>query len=454
MQASREVTPLPFIWIALSGRGTVVKVHTETGAILGEYLTAPEGCGRNPSRTTVDLDGNVWGGNRDEAADDKRSVVHIGLQEAFNCADRNGNSQIDTSKGLGDVRPWPNTGGADNNGGVSTAQDECIIDYLRVNGTNVRTLAVDKQNNIWIGGLGNQVHDLVDGETKAILNPIRPACGGYGGLIDKFGVLWSTRGADRLLRYDPKPDNPQCLPVPNTYGLAVDSRSRLWTTQWTNNTVTQISPAGDVLRTASTGGDTARGVAVTKDDNTWIANSVSNTVTRLDSEGNLLATIAVGATPTGVAVDSKGKVWAANLDSHNAVRIDPATNQVDLTVAFGDGAFPYNHSDMTGAVLLGTVRIGKWMFVHDSGARGTKWDRLAWNGETPEDTSLELRVRSAESTAALGSKLWVDATNDVAFNNVPPGRYLQVEARFAGADSGASPSLLLLSVLHQCPASR
>ena len=36
-----------FIWVAASGRGTIVKIDTETGAILGEYKSAPNGRARN-----------------------------------------------------------------------------------------------------------------------------------------------------------------------------------------------------------------------------------------------------------------------------------------------------------------------------------------------------------------------------------------------------------------------
>ncbi len=61
-----------FIWVAASRRGTIVKIDTETGAILGEYQSAPNGRARNPSRTTVDANGNVWAGNRDEADGNRR----------------------------------------------------------------------------------------------------------------------------------------------------------------------------------------------------------------------------------------------------------------------------------------------------------------------------------------------------------------------------------------------
>jgi len=52
-------TPFGFIWIAVSTKGTVVKIDTDTGQILGEYWTSPEGQPKDPSRTTVDANGSV-----------------------------------------------------------------------------------------------------------------------------------------------------------------------------------------------------------------------------------------------------------------------------------------------------------------------------------------------------------------------------------------------------------
>lgn len=54
LQLDSPTEPFPFINVAASGRGTVVRVNTDTGAVVGEYRTAPEGRGLNPSRTTVD----------------------------------------------------------------------------------------------------------------------------------------------------------------------------------------------------------------------------------------------------------------------------------------------------------------------------------------------------------------------------------------------------------------
>jgi hypothetical protein len=50
----------PFINVACSGRGTVARINTTNGQVIGEYLTAPTNTTPSPSRTTVDQFGNVW----------------------------------------------------------------------------------------------------------------------------------------------------------------------------------------------------------------------------------------------------------------------------------------------------------------------------------------------------------------------------------------------------------
>ena len=90
---------------------------------------------------------------------------------------------------------WSKSGGADTNGGVTTAQDECIIHYVRTAGTNVRTVAVDGSNNVWVGGLGNRVHELLDSDGNVVAGTqFNLGCGGYGGLVDANGILWSSSG--------------------------------------------------------------------------------------------------------------------------------------------------------------------------------------------------------------------------------------------------------------------
>jgi len=146
LQLDNPARPFPFVNIAASARGTVIRIDVNTGQILGEYLTAPDGMGRDPSRTTVDKFGSVWVANRAEFGfsdgEFKGSVSRIGLiiggtrseadgtlnplgqyvQPPFQyntCVDRDGDGRIRTSIGLGDILPWSNSGGVDSHGGAN-----------------------------------------------------------------------------------------------------------------------------------------------------------------------------------------------------------------------------------------------------------------------------------------------------------------------------------------------
>ncbi|MCU0503409.1 MAG: hypothetical protein MUC51_16935 [Anaerolineae bacterium] len=455
LQLDSEATPFDFIWVAASARGTVVRIDTQNGAILGEYLSAPDGRARNPSRTTVDGNGNVWTANRDESAGNSGSALKIGLLENGQCVDRNGDGDIDTSTGLGDIKPWPNIGGADDGGGVTTAEDECILVYQRLpNAPNARHVSVDGSNNVWVGGypyFPTTFHKL-NGVTGAIMASFAPDCGGYGGLIDGSNVLWSAAiSQNQLLRYDLATNTGTCISVAQSYGLGIDVNGYIWNAMWGNNTVAKISPAGAIQPgfPVLTGGSASRGVVVTASDNhIWIANSYSNDVSRLDNNGVLQATVPVGNQPTGVAVDRAGKVWVTNLGSDNAMRIDPATNGVDMTVSLGPGAGPYNYSDMTGSTLIAPPNTGTWTVVHDSGILDAIWGLVTWNADTPGDSSLQVYAASSTDGVTFSAE---ESVTDGADLSVPDGQYLRVRVQFNRASTGESPILYDLTILANRP---
>jgi len=248
LSRSQMPKPLPNLWIAASNRGTVVRINTRfrpgdpndvtddvpVGAILGEYYTGPEGHGRNPSRTAVNLDGEVWVANRDDGTGASAgSVTRIGVLEggtlvdpaacepdgratyappfAYNtCVDRNGDGMITTSNGLGPL-PWPFEGQPLELGTVDTAEDECIINYVTLIGRESNHVSIDKNNNLWVGGNWNNIFEQVDGQTGEIIEgdgvypgTFNVGTGGHGGLIDSDNVLWSasTSGHTGLFRYD------------------------------------------------------------------------------------------------------------------------------------------------------------------------------------------------------------------------------------------------------------
>jgi len=278
LQLDSPTEPFPFINVAASGRGTVVRANTETGEIVGEYRTAPEGRGLNPSRTTVDLFGNVWTANRNEVGKidgvPHGSAVKIGLivggtrvdgsgspdagggflapPFSYNtCADRNDDGLIRTSMGLGDILDWPDNsdgeGGAD--GLVEDAVDECILIYQRLyDAEQARHVSVDADNNVWVGGypFDYRMFYKLDGASGAILDSFDArdiGCGGYGGLVDGNGILWSVGGP--LLRYDPATRTGFCVRQYG-YGLGIDTNGYLWMSIWDGGIV-KIAPDGTVV---------------------------------------------------------------------------------------------------------------------------------------------------------------------------------------------------------------
>ena len=472
--------------VACGGTGTVVRIDTITGQIVGEYRTTPqvpsgdEEYDADPSRATVDLEGNTWVSNRLEqglGGESFGTLVKIGTvvggtrvnadgtpnpdgeylappYEYNTCVDRDGDGLIRTSRGLGDVLDWPNV--TDGDGGtdarVEDSLDECILIFQRTQPVRLRHLSVDANNNVWAGGYNGapSSFDLLNGETGAILDNLDvengAGCGGFTGLVDAAGVLWSTSELEgELLRYDG--NDATCVTVRNNVrGVAVAANGDIWTAG--GKRIARVSPNGDtvqiiLLPTASQ----LHGIAISSDNgDMWVASSATDEVYRLDPAGNVIVQIPMtlgpdsGDSPRGIAIDRQGFVWVANQNSDDVMRIDPATNAVDLRVALRVGARPYNPSDMTGEALLKTLDYrGHWDAVADAGDGGDPWDTVSWSASTPGDSSVLVFVRSAEAVANLASQAWV-LTSNGAFTG-QSGRFLQTRVELERATSGASPIL-------------
>jgi streptogramin lyase len=489
--------PLPYINIACSGRGTVARINVNTGQVIGEYLTSPDGRLRNPSRTTVDKFGNVWVTNRDEngIVDGiaKGSVARIGiviggrrcnadgslnptgqyLKPPFKyntCVDRDGDGLIKTSIGLGNILGWSNAGGADNNGGVSTADDEAIINYTRVFATGARTVAVDEFNDLWVGGSGNRFHEKLDGNTGQPIpgTLFNVGAGGYGGSIDANGILWSAGAPNNpLLKF-----NTNGTPFPATellythgdYGIGIDPNTgEVWSSYVEGNRIAKISPSGELLGVYAHGNFHSQGVAVDAVGNVWVAHSLINnttTVGRLRTDGTYVGNVELGGfAPTGVAVDANGKVWATCLNSNTIKRIDPNAGPiggggfpigaVDLSIDLGSGATPYNYSDMTGFVVVNCTKpSGSWTTVHDGGTAGKKWGRVMWTDSIPVETGIRVEVRASDSELTLGNYPFVEVEKGASFCCAGvTGRFVEIRTSlFRSTETFASPVLFDLTI--------
>jgi Ca2+-binding RTX toxin-like protein len=455
----------PFIWVALSQRCTIAKVKTSTGAKLGEYRTVSDSteC-MESSRTTVGLDGSVWVGHRGSGR-----VTHVGLIELNQCIDRNNDGTIQTSGAYGDVKPWPGVAAS-----VELAEDECILHHINTGGSDSRHMSVDAEGNLWVGDRdGSNVFRKYNGSTGALMaGPFNWNCGGYGGLIDGNGVIWSaTPFNGSILRWDPDEpsvdanlnlatSNPRCIPI-NNYGMAIDANGYVWVGSY-GTEVRKVSPDGNSVEVFSKGSGAnpyAQGLAVDRNGDVWISSSNNCfsdcSITRLRNDGSLVGHVPTPTGPgsTGVSVDADGKVWTANINSHSATRIDPTLNgglgAVDLEVSFPatEGRplpFPYNYSDMTGAQLLNsTSPQGEWTVVQDGETAGTQWGTVTWNteqeGGTPAGSSITVEAKTAESLAALGSSVYAQVTNGTAF--IKTGRFIQIRATMKPGEANATPIL-------------
>jgi hypothetical protein len=448
---------LPFLWVPNDQNGTVSKVDVRTGRELARYRVSPVGYA-NPSRTTVDQYGNCWVANRQSA-----TVVKIGLFEAGQYEDRNHNGKIDTSRDLDD------DGVISGSEELPWGEDECVLREVIVIPGNLGTyvpgtytgayandywnpgprgLAIDQQNNLWVGAYGSMKYYYVHGLTGTILRTVDVAPLGhhpYGAVIDSNGILWSAswieQGGDgNLLRLDPTTDAISELDLTRpTYGLGLDNRGHLFVGNmydWGLSRLDVNTGTIDWEKTrGSTGSESATGVAVTEDGDVWVASTGYGNVDRYSNDGVFKTSIAVGSV-RGVAVDAEGYVWALNRSDQFIHRIDPRNNTVVLSKQLANSTH-YGYSDMTG-FLQGriTSRRGTWNVIHDSGLLNAPWGRLTWVETRPPGTSVRVEARSSNDRQLWSD--WETATNDRDLTATPPGRYVEIQVTLQAPPTGTN----------------
>ncbi|HET9767242.1 MAG TPA: Calx-beta domain-containing protein, partial [Thermoanaerobaculia bacterium] len=469
LQLDAQGGTFPFLWVAASGRGTIVKIDTRSGKVLGEISTSPDDRGNSdPSRTTVAFDGSVWVGNRGDG-----SVTHVGLAELGQCIDRNNNGAIETSSAYGNVLPWPNPQGVNTNGGVSAAADECLLHYVKIRQGNFlpRHVSVDREGRIWVGAYGTctSCFDQLDGTTGALLRQVNLPCGGYGGFIDGNGVLWSSTNGN-LLRWDPAtaPSTAQCISAPGTYGVAIGRDGNVYVNNHGANEITKVAPNGTILFSFKRGSTCGQGLAVDDDEHIWSSSSrwcEGTQISHVKGDGTSVGTLDnVPTGTTGISVDDTGKIWAVADQGNKAFRIDPDqgpigadgvshVGAIDLVVEI-PGAFAYNYSDMTGfQALRHTLRQGSWSTTQDAGFAGAEWGVVSWNSEPqaalPPGSSIVVEVRTAETVVGLGTQTWLVVNSGQEFQRF--GRYLQVRATLRKGTATTGPVLSDLRIGIQEP---
>jgi len=381
-----------YIWIANSGESTVSKINTVTLEEEGRYLTDPSGAG-NPSRTSVNLNGDVAIANRNGG------VVKFYANTAH-CVDRNGNGSIETSTGSDNVLAWED--------------EECRawhapFDYASQRPVawtagewNAGTCSYDNAM-VWTSGTNDDYGwkepwpckdpdmdpdqcqkgkpgeppkgsgidvILLDGDDGTVLETVNipevtaDYYGIYGGAVDAAGNFWGSQlGQGDLVRVNLDDFSYSVYPMATSgYGMTVDSKGYVWTCSYE---VGRFDPDSETWQTASPGG--SGGCMEDGNGTLWLATSglVGVDIDTLQVVKNIPLAGGgggMGGEPGkwgeggyvhGVSIDFQGYVWGVSMENV-AYRVDPDTEEYDTVTGLN---FPYTYSDMTGFAL---ANAGGW----------------------------------------------------------------------------------------------
>jgi hypothetical protein len=350
-----------YIWIANSSEHTVSKINTRTLVEEGRYRTRPDGSG-NPSRTSVSIDGKAMA-----IANRFSGLTKIWALSDF-CEDKNGNGQIDTSNGPGNV--------------LAFDAEECIAWHTAIpaktvqrpvawtSGTLDEASCEYVDQKVWTatgedgpsagqcGPTGLWVHRL-DGETGAVEDTVfipqnEVPCtfgasdwgfGFYGGAVDPDNNAWfSTFGGGKVVKVDYETLDYTVFNG-SSYGITVDTEGR----PWVGDSPQRMDPMTGVWMGSGAPGAGGSGIAQDLMGRMWSA--TQNGVVWVDME-----TLAIGDTVVlpqaglyrGISVDIDGYIWAVLLGGTVAYKIDPVTYEFDMVGGLNG---PYTYSDMSGGQL-------------------------------------------------------------------------------------------------------
>jgi DNA-binding beta-propeller fold protein YncE len=452
---------LSLIWIANSGEGTVSKLDTKTGKELGRYITCSD-----PSRTAVDLLGDVWVACRGDGG-----VAKIRRHE-LTCEDKNGNGTIETSRDLdGDGQ----IGGAEL---LPAGQDECIQFIVYPGGTLKRAAGVDSQNYGWFGDWNDKTLRRLHPADGTVVQTISIPANPYGLVIDSNNIIWiSDRGNPRLVRVDPLTGESATFTAPSgptePYGISLDYKGRVWMANCCSKHVAyRFDPVTQSWAETGTF-NRPRGIAGSLDGRVFVANDEANSVAIINADtmeklGQI--NIGPGRFPVGMAVDFDGYVWAVNQSASSATKIDPDTQTI--IGEYPVGKSPYTYSDMTGYTLhnftapqgyydqvIGVLDgFGMATNANEDGVLWTEVDILA---EIPDGTHLEFEVRAANGLDELATLPFVGPFGPFPPKTFPAsivgeseedevrGKYLEIRVRLFSSDQLSTPKVKKISASFQ-----
>ena len=267
----------------------------------------------------MDLDGNVWVNNRGN-----NSVTKIGLKEAGNCVDRNGDGVITTSTGGADVKGWTGAWG----GGVAGATDECILLHLSPTYAGVesphdlRLLAVDAGNNIFVGGITGRGLFKLRATDGAVLAATNTHGSHYGGFVDPGGTLWvSSANGGWVQTVSNDLQSIRLIPIGVLgYGIAMDKNGRVWSSEWSGGQIQRMDADGTNQRIFNQSVDQGQGLAVAPNGDVFVAGSMNHAVVdHFDNNGALIESLKNAGRGDRGGAGRRGQ--AVDLELHDQQRV-------------------------------------------------------------------------------------------------------------------------------------
>ncbi len=288
------------IWVANIGNNTVQE-FSSGGQLLQTVYT---GDGSYPGSITIDSQGNLWVANLGLSNVLEFSSKGVLLQTLSNGVNYPSSVELDS---IGNV--WVTNFG--NNTLEEFSSSGVLLQTVGTgNNSTPWILAIDGNNNVFVGGFGSN---------------------GSSDSVQEF----SSSGAPILTLSDG---------ISDPTSLAVDSSGDIFIANTSINTVEEFSASGALLLTIYTGdGSSPSSVAVDLSGNIWVADQGNSTVQEFAPDGTLLETLSNGINnPSSITVDASGRVWVANYGNNTVQEFEvspllsgaaysAATGQLTLT---------------------------------------------------------------------------------------------------------------------------
>lgn len=347
----------------------MLKINTLTVVEEGRYRVQPPNVpGGSPSRTSVNLRGDVAVANRCNLAepvpDGCAGVTKIAAREE-DCLDANNDGMITTSTGPNDIKNY--------------GEDECVLWHTPFKARSNRPVAwtagdlnpntcLYENPRLWTV-TSNDGDDtsvkvyLLDGADGSIDEEVvvdgweGSGYAVYGGAVDSKDDFWFVGGYSNQLGHVRISDlSFEVIPASGTpYGTMVDNKDRPWLL---NGQLNRYDPPTKTWKTGSCNGFACTSITQDSDGNVWVGGVPIDPnparLLKVDPETMLVIDTITGAQipeiglSWGLAIDVEGFLWAVE-NGDQAFKID----RTDYTYKiFQNTTAMYTYSDMTGFGLV------------------------------------------------------------------------------------------------------